>query len=201
MFQSSICSPEGILSNDKNKRKDCFPKMHKSYFLNLWNLTGKNLPGITSSFYSLYLDKSHFLSANVKVWKPKVSPQNAQIPSAVPTPAMPPAALLSQPHLPCLLTPHSPWYHQSGIPYKRAEGKEALTLPLAPSTHYSTTVWESQTSEHLHPGLLSGIGTYPPFLTETALTSYSIHQSLQMCNTSMASTVTAPQMYPNVFLL
>lgn len=44
--------------------------------------------------------------------------------------------LLSKPHL---LTPHHPCCHQPGISYKRAEGKEILTLLLVPSTHCSTS--------------------------------------------------------------
>lgn len=71
--------------------------------------------------------------------------------------AVPPAALLSKPHL---LTPHHPWYHQPGISYQKAEGKEILTLPLALSTRCNTSTWESWTSEPLHSGPLPGICMY-----------------------------------------
>lgn len=132
---------------------------------------------------------------------PKVSPQNAQITSSLPTPAMLCATSLSKltshPSSPPLALP-SPVRHflQEG----RRQGDFNPPFGSIHSLqHRCQGILDIRASP---PGLLPGICMNPSFPTETALTSHSSHQSLlQICNASRTSTVTAPRIYPDAFLL
>lgn len=105
--------------------------------------------------------------------------------------------LLSKPHL---LTPHHPCCHQPGISYKRAEGKEILTLLLVPSTHCSTSAGNAgQQNPSTQDSFQASAGTHlspqnSPHLPQQPPGTVANVEHMQDQHT------TAPQIYPKVFL-